>query len=136
MVDAVSPESDESRRFGILVDKYLAASCKDDDAGAELRPELTRWRDNDAALESLQQKSFLVKELAPVSQDLATLGKIGVAAMDYLILGSQAPNSWKTDQSALLAEVGKPKAQLLLIPVSSVQKLVDAASGGAACANK
>jgi hexosaminidase len=136
MVDAVSPESDESRRFGILVDKYLAGSCKDDDTGAELRAELTHWRDNDAAFESLQQKSFLAKELAPVSQDLATLGKIGVAAMDYLILGSQAPNSWKTDQSALLAEVSKPKAQLLLIPVSSVQKFVDAASGGAACANK
>ena len=136
VVDAVSLESDAARRFGVLVDKFLATSCKDDDAGAELRNEMLRWRDNDPALESLAQKSFLVKEVVPVSQDLATLGKIGVAAMDYLILGSQAPNSWKTDQSALLAEVSKPKAQLLLVPVSSVQKLVDAASGGAACANK
>ncbi len=136
VVDAVSLESDDARRFGVLVDKYLATSCKDDDAGAELRNELLRWRDNDPALESLAQKSFLVKEVAPVSQDLATLGKIGVAAMDYLILGSQAPAVWKTDQTALLAELAKPKAQLLLVPVSSVQKLVDAAGVGSACASK
>jgi hexosaminidase len=136
VVDAVSLESDDARRFAVLVDKYLAASCKDDDAGAELRSELLRWRDNDPAIESLAQKSFLVKEVVPVSQDLATLGKIGVAAMDYLILGSQAPNVWKTDQLALLAELAKPKAQLLLVPVSSVQKLVDAATPGSACASK
>src|SRR5271167_2258283 len=132
VVDAVSLESDDARRFGVLVDKYLAASCKDDDVGAELRNEMLRWRDNDPALESLAQKSFLVKEVAPVSQDLATLGKIGVAAMDYLILGSQAPAVWKTDQTALLAELAKPKAQLLLVPVSNVQKLVDAAGVGSA----
>jgi hexosaminidase len=136
VVDAVSLESDDARHFGVLVDKYLAASCKDDDVGAELRNELLRWRDNDPALESLAQKTFLVKEVVPVSQDLATLGKIGVAAMDYLILGSQAPAVWKTDQTALLAELAKPKAQLLLVPLSSVQKLVDAAGVGSACASK
>jgi len=136
VVDAVSLESDAARRFGVLVDKFLATSCKDDDAGAELRNEMLRWRDNDPALESLAQKSFLVKEVVPVSQDLATLGKIGVAAMDYLILGSQAPAVWKADQSALLAELAKPKAQLLLVPVSNVQKLVDAAGVGSACATK
>jgi hexosaminidase len=136
VVDAVSPESGDARRFGILVEKYLATSCKDDDAGSELRTELMRWRDNNPALESLAEKSFLVKEVVPVSRDLATLGKIGVSAMDYLILGSQAPNSWKIDQLALLAELAKPKAQLLLVPIPTVQKLVEAASGGAACQNK
>ena len=136
VVDAVSLESDEARRFGALVDKYLAASCKDDEAGTALRAELVRWRDNDPALESLAQKSFLVREVVPVSQSLAALGKIGVSAMDYLILGTQAQPEWKTDQLAALTELAKPKAQLLLIPVSSVQKLVEAASGGATCSAK
>src|SRR5271154_3433920 len=71
VVDAVSLESDEARRFGALVDKYLAASCKDDETGTALRAELVRWRDNDPALESLAQKSFLVREVVPVSQSLA-----------------------------------------------------------------
>ena len=136
VVDAVALESEEGRRFAELVDKYLAAGCKDEDAGTELRAELTRWRDNDAALEALSQKSFLVKEVAPVSQDLATTGKVGLAALDYLILGAKAPDDWKTDQLALLTQLQKPKAQLLLIPVPAVQKLVEAASGAATCTGK
>jgi hexosaminidase len=131
VVDAVSLESDEARRFADLVNKYLAASCHDENAGNELRAQLMRWRENDAALEPLAQRSFLVREIVPVSQDLTVLGKIGVSAMDYLILGTQSEASWKADQLALLAELNKPKGQLLLMPVSSVQKLVEATSGGA-----
>ena len=114
----------------------MAAGCKDEDAGTELRVELTRWRDNDAVLEPLAQRSFLVKEVIPISQDLATTGKVGLAALDYLILGAKAPTDWKTDQLALLAQLQKPKAQLLLIPVSAVQKLVEATSGAAVCSGK
>jgi hexosaminidase len=136
VVDAVALESDAGRRFAELVDKYLAAGCKDEDAGTELRVELTRWRDNDAVLEPLAQRSFLVKEVIPISQDLATTGKVGLAALDYLILGAKAPTDWKTDQLALLAQLEKPKAQLLLIPVSAVQKLVEATSGAAVCSGK
>jgi hypothetical protein len=77
-----------------------------------------------------------VKEVAPVSQDLATTGKVGLAALDYLILGAKAPDDWKTDQLALLTQLQKPKAQLLLIPVPAVQKLVEAASGAATCTGK
>jgi hypothetical protein len=51
--------------------------------------------------------------------------------MDHLILGSRSEPSWKTDQLAVLAELAKPKAQLLLMPVPSVQRLVEATSGGA-----
>jgi hexosaminidase len=131
VVDAVPLESDEARRLADLVDKYLATSCHDESAGNELRAQLVRWRDNDAVLEPLAQRSFLVKEIVPVSQELSVLGKIGVAAMDHLILGSRSEPSWKTDQLAVLAELAKPKAQLLLMPVPSVQRLVEATSGGA-----
>src|SRR5271157_697202 len=124
VVDAVALESDAGRRFAELVERYLAAGCKDEDSANELRAQLTRWRDNDVALESLAQKSFLVKEVVPVSQDLATTGKVGIAALDYLILGAKAPGDWKTDQLALLTQLQKPKGQLLLIPVPAVQRLV------------
>jgi hexosaminidase len=136
VVDAASPESDTARRFSDLVDRYLAAGCKDEDAVNELRANLTRWRDNDAALEPLGEKSFLVKEVVPLSQDLATVGKVGLAALDYLIRGSRAMNDWKGDQTALLTQMQKPKAQLLLIPIPAVQKLVDAAGATTACGSK
>jgi hexosaminidase len=136
VVDAVSLESDEGRRFAELVDRYLAAGCKDEDAVTQLRAELTRWRDNDAALEPLAQKSFLVKEVTPVSQDLAATGKLGLAALDYLQRGAPVPSDWTSNQLGLLTQLQKPKGQLLLIPVAAVQKLVEAASGGATCSDK
>jgi len=136
VVDAVPLESDEARRFDDLVNKYLAASCHDESAGNELRAQLVSWRDNDDALQPLVERSFLVKEIAPVSQELSVVAKIGVEAMDYLILSTPSDPAWRTDHSAALADLSKPKAQLLLMPLPSVQKLVDATGAGSACGKK
>jgi hexosaminidase len=136
VVDAVALESDQGRRFNELVDRYLASSCHDENAGNELRAWLVRWRDNDAALQPLAQRSFLVQEIAPVSQELAVAAKIGVEAMDYLILGTAADAAWKTDHGAALAELAKPKAQLLLMPLPGIQKLVEATNAASVCGAK
>jgi hexosaminidase len=136
VVDAVALESDQGRRFNELVDRYLASSCHDESAGNELRAWLVRWRDNDAALQPLAQRSFLVQEIVPVSQGLAVAAKIGVEAMDYLILGTAADAAWKTDHVAALSELAKPKAQLLLIPLPGIQKLVEATNAASVCGAK
>src|SRR2546429_7667286 len=47
VVDAVPLESAAGRRFGELVDKFIAVSCLDTDAGARLRRQFTAWRDNE-----------------------------------------------------------------------------------------
>jgi hexosaminidase len=130
LVDAVPLESDAGRRFTETVDKYLTSACRDEAASNELREDLMRWRDNDGNLQPLARRSFLVKEVAPVSQNLATLANVGLAAMDYLILDAPATDDWKTQQLTLLTELNKPKAQLLLIPLSGVQKLVEASASG------
>src|SRR5258708_22138318 len=76
VVDAVPPESDVGTLFGELVDKFIATSCLDSDTHARLRAQFTAWRDNDARLQPLAQRSFLVKEVAVLSQDLSALGTI------------------------------------------------------------
>src|SRR5258705_7583581 len=58
IVDAVPLESDAGRRFGELVDQFVAASCHDQAVEARLRAQLTAWRDNDAMLQPLAQRSF------------------------------------------------------------------------------
>jgi hexosaminidase len=136
VVDAVALESDAGRRFTETVDKYLSSTCRDEGASNELRADLTRWRDNDVNLQALAQRSFLVKEVAPVSQDLATAANVGLAAMDYLILDARAADDWKTKQTALLADLSKPKAQLLLVPLTGVQKLLEASASGACHVNQ
>jgi hexosaminidase len=136
LVDAVPLESDAARRFAEAVDKFVAASCRDAEIEARLRAKLTAWRDNDAKLQPLARRSFLVKEGADASIGLSSLGAAGLAALDYTAKGERAPDSWKGQQTASVVEIQKPKGQLLLIPAAAIQKLIDAAAVGGACAEK
>ncbi len=135
VVDAVSLESEAGRRFGELVDSYLANSCKDSMLSEQLRHKLAVWKDNDGKLQTLAQRSSLVKEVSAVSQDLSTIGAIGLAALDWIAKGQSAGDAWRAEQVAAVEQVKKPKAQLLMIPASAVQKLIDATAGGS-CAAK
>src|SRR5436190_1427535 len=134
VVDAVPLESDPGRHFGELVDKFISTSCVDGDAAERLRAQFTTWRDNDARLQPLAQRSFLVKDVAVRSRDLSALGVMGLAALDAIAKRQPAPDAWKTQQLATLEQLKKGKLQLLLIPASAVQKLVDAAAAGGTCA--
>jgi hexosaminidase len=146
VVDAVPLESDAGRHFGELVDQFLgarhfggevdqfaAAACHDARSEAQLRMQFTLWRDNDAKLKALEQRSYLVREVAATSQDLAALGAAGLASLDAIAQGQPASDAWKSQQLAVIEQVKKPKAQLLLMPAPAVQKLVEAAVAGGAC---
>ena len=133
VVDAVPLESDAGRHFGELVDQFLAGGCRDKINETRLRTEFAVWWDNDAKLQPLAQRSFLVREVAGLSPDLSTLGSMGLAALDAIAKGQPVPEDWKSQQLAVIEQLKKPKAQLLLIPAMSMQKLVEAAAAGGAC---
>ena len=135
VVDAVPLESGAGRHFAELVDQFVASTCKDPAMTARLREQLTSWRNNDAVLQPLAQRSSFVKEVAANSQDLSALGTAGLAALDFIAKGLPTPDSWKADQLAIIEQVKKPKAQLLMIPAPAVQKLIEAASAGGACSS-
>ena len=133
VVDAIPLESRVAREFGEMVDKYVASSCRDAALGAQIRAQLVLWRDNDAKLQPLEQRSFLVKQVAPTSQDLAAVASVGLAALDALEHGGNADEAWKAQQSAVVQQAQKPKRQLLLMPAPAIQKLIDAAAVGGSC---
>jgi hexosaminidase len=133
LVDAIPLESDAARRFGELVDKYVSSSCHDADAAAQLRAQLSTWRDNDAKLQPLTRRSFLAKEIAATSQDLSAIAGVGLAALDLMAKGSAVPDDWKTQQLAIIEQTKKPKAQLLLMPTPSIQRLLEAMGAGGSC---
>jgi hexosaminidase len=134
VVDAVSLESDAGRRFGELVDKFISTSCMDSDMQVRLAAQFTQWRDNGKKLQRLIDRSFLVKEIEPLSQDLNLLGVSGLTALDALAHGQAVSDSTKAQQLAVLEDAKKPKAQLLLIPAPAVQRLIEAASPAGTCA--
>ncbi len=135
VVDAVPLESDAGRRFGELVDQFVGAACHDPSVEARLRAQLTTWRDNDALLQPLAQRSFLVQEVAGRSQGLAELGSAGLAALDVIAKGQPTADSWIAPQLVSIDAAKKPKAQLLLIPAPAVQKLIEAAAAGGSCSS-
>jgi len=136
LVDAVPPESDVARRFDEKVSAFVGGSCRDANVAAQLRTQLAKWRDNDAALQSLTQKSSLVKEVAPSSQDLSAMATIGLTALDAIASATSLSDDAKAQSTAAIAAASKGKAQLLLIPAGTIQKLVDAAAKAGACSAK
>jgi hypothetical protein len=78
------------------------------------------------------EKSLLLKEVAPLSQNLSALGATGLAALDYLDRGEPAPAAWVAQQLAAVAQAKKPQVQLMLVVVPAVEKLVQASAGQAA----
>ena len=128
VIDATRPESMTARRFGNLVDALIGGHA-DSEAKQEVRASLIRWRDNQSNLQPLESQSFLLTEIVPLSQDLTAVATTGLQALDYLDRGERAPDAWATQQFAFLEQAQKPKAQLLLMVVPSVQKLVEASSG-------
>ena len=128
LVDAVRPESITARDFDNLVNAFVGGNVAPG-TEAEIRSQLTLWRNNQTDIQASAEQSFLMKEVVPLSQSLSVLGTAGLEALDFLDRGNGAPQDWKTQQLAGIEEAKKPKAQLLIVVAPAVQKLVEAAAG-------
>ena len=137
VVDAVQPESEASRRFSVGVDQFVASFCKDALKASELRAQLTLWAGNDARLQSLAERSFLVQEARPASSALSQAAELALNALDRLTQGLPLTEDLKKQQiEALRAlELEAHKSQLTLPARAAFQRLIEAAASGSACAN-
>ncbi len=131
LVDIVPPESNQARRLRDAVQTYIGSAYKDKAAEAEIRAWLAAWRDNDARLHPFLEQSFLLHELAPLSEDLSNLAAAGLLALDYLDKSTPSPNSWRVQQLALVERTRTPKADLLLMVVEPVRQLIEGSEGQA-----
>jgi hexosaminidase len=131
MVDAIAPESAAARKFSSAVDQFVANKFQDAAAESYIRQKLTEWRDNDSALQPLLQSSFLLKEVTPVSQNLAALGAVGLQALDSIDARKPTAVEWRQQQITAIQQAAKPTADLVLVIAPAVQKLVEASSGSA-----
>jgi hexosaminidase len=131
VVDAIAPESAAARKLSSAVDQFIESKFQDAAAESYIRQKLTEWRDNDSALQPLLQHSFLLKEVAPVSQNLAALGAAGLQALDNIDTRRPTSADWRQQQIAAIQQAAKPTADLVLVVAPAVQKLVEASSGNA-----
>jgi hexosaminidase len=133
IVDAISLESRKAREFEELVDKFVSANCHDEAMDTRLRSQLTVWRDNDAKLPPLIQRSYLAKQVGSTSRDLSAVATAGLAALDALEHPGNADEAWRAQQLVVLQQAENQKDQLLLMPVGAIQKLVEAVAAGGSC---
>lgn len=128
MIDAAYPESETAREFGNLVQAYAQSGFKDQAIESQVRLWLTLWRDNDGKLRPTLERSSLLQEDAPVSQNLSALGAAGLQALDYLDKSQPSPDAWKTEQLAMIEQAKKPTADLLLMVAAPAQQLIEASA--------
>jgi len=127
LIDAARPESATARHFAAMVDALLSGHA-DSATKQEIRIWLIHWQGDQAALQPLAAQSFLVREVIPLSQSLSQVASIGLQAMDDLDRGEWPGDAGKAEQLAVLQQAQQQKAQLLLMIVPPVQKLVEAAA--------
>ncbi len=120
-VDAARPESEPVRRLELAADARTRGDL------ARLRAQFTEWVANDAQFQPTVAGNSLLAELVPLSQNLKTVGQIGLRALDYLESGTAAPADWVARQNQTLAALSQPVAQVILAAVRPVQALVNAA---------
>jgi hexosaminidase len=125
MDDAVPPESETAREFREMA-KRIAGGQGTPEDWQRAREWLVSWRDNDAKLQPLLARSFLTKDLAPVSRNLSQVAEIGLQALDDLQQHRDVSREVRERNIEFLKSAGKPQAVLLLMVAPSVELLVEA----------
>ena len=90
VVDAARPESETARHFSELVNAPIAGQA-DANAKQEIAMWLSRWRDNQANLHSLESQSFYWEDRSPGARPFGSRSN-GTASIDYVNRGERAPD--------------------------------------------
>jgi hexosaminidase len=126
VVDAARPDSKTARDFRQLVDKFLS-----DKSNVELRNEiaarLKKWEANHSLLRAMIQKSPVLREIAPQSENLSKTSALGLQALEALASGKPLGASWLAANLAYLEKAKGAYAETELMIVPGVINLAQAA---------
>ncbi len=123
-VDACAPESMAAWSFGNKVGRFLAG--KNRQAGEDLAAKLKAWKDNHAAVLPLLAASPALREIEPLSLNLARICEIGLESLDCLTKGERRPAAWVEARRNILTEAAKPAGHAELAVVKAIGRLVEA----------
>jgi hexosaminidase len=125
VIDAARPESEQARVFARLVDGLLADPAKKANRPA-IERSLREWQDDAAAVQPLLD-GFLLLEAKPIVERVSGLSALALRALQAIDQGTALKLS--PEDTSLLAEAAKPMAEVHLMIVPPIRKIVDAAAG-------
>ena len=128
LVDAARPDSRVARTLPAIVTAFLADAPLHASGRDELRRTFAEWRRAGAAAAETATRSPLLVHSSPVAASLATVGRIGEEALGYLPR-TLVPAGWADKALADLAAAEEAKAEVELVVVEPVRRLVLAVAG-------
>lgn len=122
VVDVSVPDPALPRKFRKLVEKYL--KTRDKEAKKKITEFLNLWKNNYSALLKLINASPILKEIEPISESLSRISALGLEALAMKNSGKKPDDEWFTSAKQTLEKAKKPCAELELLVVEPVEKLI------------
>jgi hexosaminidase len=124
VVDAARPDPPARWKVHQLVSGVVASST----TGVASRDSLARlfasWRDLAPRVHDAAAASPLAQGAIPAADALASVGRIGLAALEARKSGMPLPRTWTDSAIATLQAADKPQGMLHLVVVPSVRRLL------------
>jgi hypothetical protein len=121
--DILPPESRTARRFEDLVSRALSSPSISSADAAEMRETLTRWQTGLRAAIPALRRSFLLKEMIPVAENIDETIALGLDALRFIETESKPSVEQREKARILLEKAGKIQAETEIVIVSAVEKL-------------
>ena len=121
VVDAARPDAEVARHFRNLMDEYLNTGQNE----RKIVRWLVIWKENDAKLQPIIEKSPILWEIKTLSRNLSRLASIGIQAVNYYRAKKVPPKKWQTKAEEVLTRAAEPQAQTELMILPAIQKLVN-----------
>jgi hexosaminidase len=128
LVDTARPDSQTARQFAANVDAFLSDAPRFAVYRPNLERTLAEWLTASRELGPMIDRSAALQEARPLVGNLEDIGDAGLEAIAHLSAGDPVTVEWRDAQLAKLDEAAKPKAALEFVVITSVRKLVIAAS--------
>lgn len=120
-VDAARPESMTARKFNQTIARFIDE--KEEAVAEQLNQMLTGWQQNHEKLLVTAANSPVIKEILPLSENLAQISAKTMDAIKYFQRGIEPDKKWKKEMETFLEESKKPYGQVELMIVSGIEEL-------------
>lgn len=121
VVDAARPESMISRRVRKLFEELMAGNTKN---AAELKALLKDIKERQIAVKEILQISPVLREMQPMSENLAKLAQLGIEAVDIYLSKRKPAPGWHKKVEPILLEAEKPYGQTEIPFAPTVSKFI------------
>jgi hexosaminidase len=132
VVDAARPDSKVARKFLWLVDDFVKNPTKE--SGDRIKAQYQVWINNHPKLKETMKSAPAIREVEPVSENLAKLSVIGIELVDYILLKSSKKLKIKMtykehdDKEDEIRFMVKPKGNVeIIVLINATKKLLETA---------